>query len=117
MTTRFVLPPVLGGAGGLVAIYANWGIEKSRQKLARHRELVTGWRMNLIPMFEDRKQDWGHLREMMRVSPYYASLRPNLSAKAVEMIEAERTVFVGEDIFLKLFTDEIGRIERKWNLV
>jgi hypothetical protein len=31
--TRFVLPPVLGGAGGLIAVCANWGIEKERQRL------------------------------------------------------------------------------------
>ena len=48
--TRFVLPPLLGGVGGLVTIWANWGIEKRKQRLQRQRELITGWRLELIPM-------------------------------------------------------------------
>jgi hypothetical protein len=33
------------------------------------------------------------------------------------MIYADRTVHAGEDVFLKLFTNEIERIEREWKLV
>jgi hypothetical protein len=115
--TRFIVPPILGGAGGLIAIYANWGIEKSRQRLARRRDLVTGWRMNIIPMFQDRDVDWLELKPRLIVSPFYASLRPHLSDDAVRMIYTERTAYAGEDVFLKLFTSEIGRVERKWKLV
>ena len=61
--TRFVLPPILGGAGGLIGVYANWGIEKRRQRLARRRELVTGWRMNLVPLTTARSPD-GDLEDL-----------------------------------------------------
>jgi hypothetical protein len=64
-----------------------------------------------------RKRDWRDLREIITTSPYYASLKPELSPEAIKMIEADRTAYVGEDVFLKLFTNEIGRIERKWKLV
>jgi hypothetical protein len=92
--SRYVVPPILGGAAGLFSPWAAWEIEKRRQKLDRHRQLVTGWRMELIPMFQDRQRDWSDLKEAVTASPYYASLRPHLSAKAVEMVEAARTVYV-----------------------
>ena len=31
--SRFILPPLLGGAGGLVSGYASCGIEQRRQRL------------------------------------------------------------------------------------
>jgi hypothetical protein len=117
VATRYVVPPILGGLAGLFSPWANWGIEKRRQKLARRRELITGWRMELIPMFSDREKDWLELRPEMTASPFYASLRSHLSGKAVGMIEAERTAFAGTDVFLRLFTSEIARIEKKWKLV
>jgi hypothetical protein len=81
LVTRFVLPPILGGAGGLIGVYANWGIEQQRQRLARRRELVTGWRMNLVPLISSRSpdSDLEELRSVLFASPYYASLRPHLS--------------------------------------
>jgi hypothetical protein len=117
IAARYIVPPILGGVAGFFSPWASWEIEKRRQKLVRHRELVTGWRMNLIPVFHDRKRDWRDLREIITTSPYYASLKPEPSPEAIKMIEADRTAYVGEDVFLKLFTNEIGRIERKWKLV
>jgi hypothetical protein len=117
VAARYVIPPILGGIAGVFSPFANWGIEKRRQKLARRRELITAWRLELIPMLRDREKDWPDVREEMAASPYYASLRPHLSAAAVGMIQADRTVYVGTDVFLRLFTGEIGRIERKWKLV
>jgi hypothetical protein len=117
VAARYVVPPILGGIAGLFSPWANWGIEKRRQKLTRQRELVTGWRLELIPMFSDREKDWLEVRPALTVSPYYASLRPHLSKEAVKMIEVERTAFAGTDVFLRLFTNEIARIEKKWKLV
>ncbi|TKV73294.1 hypothetical protein FDV58_37710 [Bradyrhizobium elkanii] len=117
IVARYVVPPILGGIAGLFSPWANWGIEKRRQQLARRRELVTGWRLELIPMLSDRGKDWSDVKPLMTASPYFASLEPHLSPKAREMIHAQRTIYVGEDVFLKLLTSEIGRIERKWKLV
>ncbi|WP_407157695.1 hypothetical protein [Bradyrhizobium sp. STM 3557] len=117
IAARYVAPPILGGVAGLFSPWASWGIEKRRQKLARRREFVTGWRLELIPMFSDRNKDWSEVKPSITASPYFASLRPHLSAKAREMIYAQRTAYAGEDLFLTLLTDEIGRIEREWKLV
>jgi hypothetical protein len=117
VAARYVVPPILGGLAGFFSPWANWGIEKRRQKLARRRELITGWRLELIPMLSDREKDWLELRSAMTASPFYASLRPHLSENAVKMIEADRTAFAGTDVFLRLFTNEIARIEQKWKLV
>jgi hypothetical protein len=97
VVTRFILPPLLGGAGGLITVYANWGIEKQRQRLARRRELVTGWRMNLLPMLGEGEIDWGTQKGKILASPFYASLRPHLSAKLVNDMRSERVIFVGGD--------------------
>src|SRR5512132_3125347 len=108
IVARYVVPPILGGAAGFFSPWPHWWIEQRRQKLTRRRELVTGWRMNLIPMFSDRKQSWDEIRSRLVSSPFYASLRPELSAKAVKMIEeSDRAAYVGEDVFLRLFTNEI----------
>ena len=117
VVTRFVLPPILGGAGGLITGYANWGIEKQRQRLTRRRELVTGWRMNLLPMLGEGPIDWDAIKGKILASPYYASLRPHLSAELVGKIRAERTFFVGGDFPRTALIEEIGRIEKKWKLV
>jgi hypothetical protein len=117
VAARYVVPPILGGIAGFFSPWANWIIEKNRQKLTRRRALVTGWRLELIPMFNDREKDWMELRPALTASPFYASLRPHLSHRAVSMIVAERTVYAGTDVFLRLFKSEIGRIEKRWKLV
>ena len=113
--TRFVLPPILGGAGGLIAIYAK--IEKERQRVARRRELVTGWRMNLIPLI-NAHGDWEILQPLLFASPYYGSLRPHLGPNLLRRLEVEnRVIVVGESFPLHPILTEIGRIEREWKLV
>jgi hypothetical protein len=129
--TRYVLPPILGGAGGLVTIWASWGIEKQKQRLARRRELVTGWRMNLLPLVEGRDVLWvGDRKATVLASPYYASLRPHLTEEAIRRLEIAVLPIVitkpgsarpGSDWHhhfpLNLFVEEIQRIEKKWRLV
>jgi hypothetical protein len=89
--TRFILPPVLGGAGGFLTIFANWGIDKRKHRLQRRRELITGWRLELIPMVassQDSPEIWaGPKQAKVLSSPFYASLRPHLSQGAVKKIE------------------------------
>jgi hypothetical protein len=130
--TRFVLPPLLGGVGGLVTIWANWGIEKRKQRLQRQRELITGWRLELIPMVASSQatpEIWaGPKQTKVMSSPFYASLRPHLSREAIKKIEDPAMGLAlnrGEipgglwayRFPLKIFVDEIARIERGWKLV
>src|SRR3982074_629679 len=114
VVTRFVLPPILGGGRGIITGYANWGIEQQRQRLARRRELVTGWRMNLLPMLGEGETDWHATKAKILASPYYASLRPHLSPELAGKIRSERTIFVGGDFPRTALIEEIGRIEKKW---
>jgi hypothetical protein len=128
--TRYVVPPILGGAGGLITIWSNWGIEKRKQRLQRRRELVTGWRMNLLPLIDGADVLWtGDRKSKGMASPYYASLRPHLSKDAILKIE-QSTIRIavhmdrskpGNDwphnFPLNLLVEEIARIEKKWKLV
>jgi hypothetical protein len=134
--TKYVLPPILGGIAGLSAAFFNWGIEKRRQRLQSQRELVTDWRMNLIPMIaqpENKPMVWAGERQRKVISsPYYASLRPHLSHEAIAKIEDGRiNIFVDRGHHtpdtpkndwnyhfpLKIFVEEIARVEREWKLV
>jgi hypothetical protein len=137
IVTRYLLPPILGGAGGLIGAWAGWGIEKQKQRLQRRRELITGWRMELLPLIAqpgDLPEIWaGQRQREVMASPYYASLRPHLSDAAVAQIEDSMPrlfVNMGRSVPpagpkndwnrqfpLKLFVDEIARIEREWRLV
>ena len=120
IVTRFVLPPILGGAGGLIGVYANWGIEQRRQRLARRRELVTGWRMNLVPLISrlSPELDQDQVRSALFASPFNGSLRPHLGVDLKRRIEVEnRTIGRGENFPLGPILHEMGRIEREWQLV
>jgi hypothetical protein len=126
--TRCVVPPILGGAGGLITICANWGIEKRKQLLQRHRELITGWRMELIPMIaqpQDQPVVWAGERQRAVLSS-----RPHLSESAIQEIEdpvmrifartnptARPTHDWNHHFPLKIFVDGIARIEKRWKLV
>jgi hypothetical protein len=114
---RYVLPSVLGIGTGLFSPWAGWGIEKRRQKLGRRRELVTAWRLNLIPLIK-RNPDIETLLPFLLGSPYYASLRPHLKPDILRRLEGKARVAVaGERFPFEIFADEIGRIERQWKLV
>jgi hypothetical protein len=132
--SKYVLPPILGGIGGLIVSYFNWNIEKNKQRLQRKRELVTGWRINLIPMIAQSEQGampWAGERKLkVMSSPYYASLRPHLSDEAIVGIEdGNIKIYIPglargapkddwhHHFPLKIFVEEIARIEREWKLV
>jgi hypothetical protein len=122
--------PLLGFIfGSLLTSYVQWGFEKKKQILLRRRELITGWRMTLIPMIAQPQNlpvIWaGERQRAVMSSPYYASLRPHLSANAIEKIEdpmmkvflhVDKTKMQAHDwnhqFPLKIFIDEIDRIEK-----
>jgi len=117
IAARYIVPPILGGVAGFFSPWASWEIEKRRQKLARRRELITGWRMHLLPMLGTGQIDWHAVKGNIFASPYYASLRPHISAELLKQLRAERTVYVGGDFPRTSFIEEIGRIEKQWKLV
>lgn len=133
IVTRFLLPPLLGGAGGLLGVWLNWGIEKKRHRLQHRRELVNSWRLNLLPMIgqvQNPPTIWaGDRQRAAMASPHYASLRPHLSPAAIKEIEdpmVKLLINTGKGgaaddwsyhYPLKTFLKEIERIERKWKLV
>jgi hypothetical protein len=92
--SRFIVPPLLGGAGVLISVYANWGIEQQRQRLARRRELVTGWRMNLVPLLHrlSTASNPGQIHDLLLASPYYGSLRPHLRKEVQERLEGKSRI-------------------------
>ena len=131
---QYVLPSALGVVAGLFSPWANWGIEKRKQRLQRRRELIAGWRLELIPMVassQDSPEIWaGPKQAKVLSSPLYASLRPHLSKEAIKKIEDPTMGLVlnrggappseshlAYRFPLKIFIDEIARIEREWNLV
>lgn len=132
---KAVAGPAIGFIfGSLLTSYVQWGFEKKKQVLARRRELVTGWRLNLLPMIgqpQSLQYIWaGERQRVVMSSPYYASLRPHLRPEAIKTIEdptiklfvrvdksKPRTNDWNHHYPLKVFVDEIARIERKWKLV
>jgi len=131
---QYVLPSALGVVAGLFSPWANWGIEKRKQRLQRRRELIAGWRLELIPMVassQDSPEIWaGPKQAKVLSSSIYASLRPHLSKEAIKKIEdptmglvlnrggvPPSESYLAYRFPLKIFIDEIARIEREWNLV
>jgi hypothetical protein len=114
--SKFVIPAGVGGAAGFLASWGNWVIEKQRQRLQRRRELVTGWRMELIPLLPT--EGWslgGENEQAVLSSPYYYSLRPHLPEDIIKKLEG-RTILGGYNA-RRSIGDEIARIERTWKLV
>jgi hypothetical protein len=116
--------------GSLLTSYVQWGFEKKKRILQRRRELVTGWRMNLLPLAEGREVLWlGDRKTRLLSSPYYASLRPHLTAEAIKELEhdhlklmvcIDKSKPVNDWAYhfpVNLLVQEIGRIEKRWKLV
>jgi hypothetical protein len=78
--TRYVLPPILGGGAGFFTVYANWGIEKRRQRLAQRKEHIASWRKELLPLLPPNTVWGGPLTGQVMASPAFASLEPSSPA-------------------------------------
>jgi hypothetical protein len=120
--TRYVIPPLLGGAGGLLTIYGQWGIEKRRQKLQARRDLVIEWRRNLIPLLTREPQTnagKGTGKYAFMDHESYASLRPHLTEDLRIKLENKviHVTLGGPPFPLTEIMEEIARIERRWNLI
>ena len=122
IVTRYVIPPLLGGAGGIITIYGQWGIEKRRQKLQAQRDLVSTWRKALVPLLNAQPETTvadGSYKYAFMYDENYASLRPHLRPEVVKRLEGQTIqVVLGGPAFPRtLIIEEIARIEKKWNLV
>jgi hypothetical protein len=120
--TRYVIPPILGGAGGLITTYAQWGIEKRRQKLQIRRDLVAQWRRDLIPALtsqpETSSSSSGSKYGFMDLEAY-ASIRPLLKAEIRKKLE-DPVIYInmgGLPFPRVAIMEEIARIEREWRLI
>lgn len=105
---------VVGGfaSGSAVAAWANWGIEKRRLNRQRQYALLDSWRSGIASLGNASYHAAFH-------TPWYETLRPHLAADVVARLERPNTVIVnpGSARFSKnLFTGEVDRIEREWNL-
>jgi hypothetical protein len=119
---QYVAPTLLGGIGGLLTPFGQWGIEQRRQRLQARRDLVSTWRKTLIPLLNAEPQaevGTAGYRYAFMQNENYASLRPHLRPEVVKQLEGQTVhVVVGDIPFPRtLIVEEIGRIERQWNLV
>jgi hypothetical protein len=118
--SQFILPPLLGGAGGVIAVWASWGVEKRRAKLQRRQQLVDRWRNEIIGIFSPINERYVveiGVPHAFLGTPAYASLLPHLSKEAASKLHDERTIYIGGDHPRRLLMKEIGRIEQEWGLV
>jgi hypothetical protein len=116
VVTRFILPPILGGAGGLITVYANWGIEKRRARLAHQKELIAKWRDELLPLLRPGYAFGSDIQSQFFAVPAFASLQPHLSPQLLSRMRSN-TIVVGGDFPRRDLIVEIGRLEKRWGLV
>jgi hypothetical protein len=109
---------ITGSIGSLFAPWANWGIEKQKQKLAHRRELVAKWREMVA---ETSKQTGVNAELYIHSHKDYYSLLPHLRKEGIKArTEAIRAVSVKPYPILPilmLILEDIDRIEREWDLV
>ena len=122
IVTRFVLPPLLGGASGLAVVWLNWDIEQKRERLGRRRSLVDLWRSDLIEKWDDDFQHGTASGLILTQQGAYASLQPHLSTAFRERVEYKggkmKIIITGDPLWAKRqLSEEISRIEREWKLV
>lgn len=114
--TRFILPPILGGAGGLITVYANWGIEKRRARLAQQKEHIATWRNELLPLLRPGVTFTPEIGSQFMAVTAFASLEPHLSRELRKKMLSD-TIYVGGDFPRRQLIEEIGRLEKRWGLV
>jgi hypothetical protein len=122
-----------GAVGGVAAAWSNWGLEKRRSKLAYRRQLVVSWRKMVLDVtrtYENRQTEDISFTELVERREAYFSLKPHLLSKTLDALKAEKNkenveVVIGArkatvnppDRLVGLLTDDIARIEAKWDLV
>lgn len=124
-----LIAAIIGGLAGILtglvssflAPWANWGIEKRRQKLMHRKELVKSWRAMIANQISNPETGKWNKRALLE-RPEYMSLRPHLSSEAEDRIKLGLKSH--EDgsgpimpALLEIMIEEIDRIEQEWDLV
>lgn len=92
-----------GTLGSLVAPWANWGVEKRRERLTHRRALVKSWRHGISVTASVLPDMTLPLWNEFLSTPWYLSLEPHLTRKP-------------GPFELEHLTAEVQRLERQWGL-
>ncbi|WP_345525115.1 hypothetical protein [Nocardioides endophyticus] len=97
---------IAGAVGSLAAPWAQWGIEKRRERLTHRRALVSTWRAGLSSweMALRRGDEHEHFASYM-TTEWYLSLQPHVAGQLAS----------AQDV-TDFLADEISRVEREWDL-
>ncbi len=118
-----VVTGVLAGTGtgvlaGLTTPWAQWAVEKRREKRTHQRAEIEKWRAMVA-----RDLQRNLLSDAVQRDPDFLSLRPHLSDTArAELEHARGTTIIsgGQGVAanynLSIITGEIDRLEREWKL-
>jgi len=106
---------VTGGISSVVAPWANWQIDKHRQKVDYKRELITRWRDMLGSVIKSCEDNHGpgHYWQCIREHPSFTSLRPQLKSDSYKEMEG---IFDNHECHLFL-VKKVGEIEKEWELL
>ena len=107
-----------GGVGSLIAPWANWGIEKRKQRLASQRKLIEDTRRMIAEVAKQRGTS-GSLTELLERRAEFHAIKGYLNQQVIGEIYGGRTTIVGStiDAGLSYLADEVTKLERKWKLV
>ncbi|MCA1566828.1 MAG: hypothetical protein LC803_14525 [Acidobacteria bacterium] len=133
---------ITGSIGSLFAPWANWGIEKRREKLAYKRELIAKWRVMVRDITTSHNTNKEILIKLLQEHQDWYSLKPHLTPNTLSIIgipmidkdvkslsETSQLLHKHEkrhshndyqtwtDVALNYLIDDIGKIEKKWGLV
>jgi hypothetical protein len=108
---------VSGAVGSLLAPWAQWGVEKRRERLAHRRVLVATWRKGLARWEWDAAANPATPPLDLFRTDWYGSLSPFLKKG---LAGQERTLVVtpvgDRSGIASTLQGEIDRIEREWGL-
>jgi ribosomal protein S24E len=99
---------ISGGIASLIAPWANWRIEKRRQKQLQRRKIIDEARHDL--------SGTPYRREVIRKLHAYSAIRTHLSEELVGNIEAHNRGG-GEEAIQTNIMRELSDLEKKWKLV
>lgn len=121
MSIAEVVVAVVAGAGGgtfaaLVTPWAQWGVDKRRERIERRIEIIRGAR-ELVHQGQDVE------RSVLLKDPRYLAIRPHLSAEVEAKLRDQAIAVVSDpygtvgNYYLSLIGDEADRLETKvWKL-
>jgi hypothetical protein len=120
VVTQVLVPLVAGASGGAVASlvtpWAQWGVDKRRERRAAQVKIIQGAR-TLVAREQDRSRS-----EILR-DPRYLAIRPHLRPAVEEQLRAQTVIATSDPYgttgnpYLALIRNEADRLEREWDLL